>query len=117
MGIAGEHLTGAEMAAGLTRALGEDVRYDAVSPATYRGLGFPGAADLANMFQFKRDFNELFCGTRDVALTRRLNPSLLTFDSGSPSTRRRYRATSVRPRATGIWIELLPALNNRRISP
>ena len=80
VGIAGEHLTGAEMAAGLTRALGEDVDYDAVSPATYRRLGFPGAADLANMFQFKRDFNELFCGTRDVALTRRLNPSLLTFD-------------------------------------
>ena len=80
VGIAGEHLTGAEMAAGLTRALGEDVHYDAVSPATYRSLGFPGAADLANMFQFKRDFNELFCGTRDVALTRQLNPSLLTFD-------------------------------------
>ena len=80
VGIAGEHLTGAEMAAGLTRALGEDVHYDGVSPATYRSLGFPGAADLANMFQFKRDFNELFCATRDVALTRQLNPSLLTFD-------------------------------------
>ena len=80
VGIAGEHLTGAEMAAALTRALGEDVLYEAVSPAAYRSLGFPGAADLANMFQFKRDFNELFCGTRDVALTRRLNPSLLTFD-------------------------------------
>jgi uncharacterized protein YbjT (DUF2867 family) len=80
VGIAGEHLTGAEMAAGLTRALGEDVRYQAVSPATYRELGFRGAADLANMFQFKRDFPALFCGARDVARSRQLNPSLLTFE-------------------------------------
>ena len=80
VGIAGEHLTGGEMAAGLTRALGEDVDYDAVSPAAYRSLGFPGAGDLANMFQFKRDFHQSFCGARDVALTRYLNPSLLTFE-------------------------------------
>ena len=80
VGIAGEHLTCAEMAAGLTRALGEDVHYDAVSPAAYRSLGFAGAADLANMFQFKRDFQELFCGARDVAFSRHLNPSLQTFE-------------------------------------
>jgi uncharacterized protein YbjT (DUF2867 family) len=79
IGIAGEHLTCAEMANGLTRALGEDVRYHAVSPETYRGLGFRGAVDLANMFQFKRDFQDLFCGARDVAMSRRLNPSLQTF--------------------------------------
>jgi uncharacterized protein YbjT (DUF2867 family) len=80
VGIAGEHLTCAEMAAGLTRALGEDVDYHAVSPAVYRSLGFRGAADLANMFQFKRDFQELFCGARDVAFSRHLNPSLQTFE-------------------------------------
>ena len=80
VGIAGEQLTCAEMAAALTRALGEDVDYAAVSPAAYRSLPFPGAADLANMFQFKRDFHEAFCGARDVALTRSLNPSLLTFE-------------------------------------
>jgi hypothetical protein len=43
-------------------------------------LDFPGAEDLANMFQFKRDFQEVFCGARDVALSRHLNPSLQTFD-------------------------------------
>jgi uncharacterized protein YbjT (DUF2867 family) len=80
VGIAGEHLTCAEMAAGLTRTLGEDVHYDAVSPATYRNLGFRGAADLANMFQFKRDFEEMFCGARDVAFSRQLNPSLQSFE-------------------------------------
>ena len=46
IGIAGEHLTGAEMAAALTKALGQDVRYNAVTPETYRSFGFPGADDL-----------------------------------------------------------------------
>lgn len=80
VGIAGEHLTCAEIADSLSRAFGEDVYYNAVSPEEYRGLGFPGAGDLANMFQFKRDFQEAFCGARDVALSRQLNPSLQTFE-------------------------------------
>jgi uncharacterized protein YbjT (DUF2867 family) len=80
VGIAGEHLTGAEMAASLSRALGRDIDYNAVSPEVYRGFDFPGAEDLGNMFQFKRDFNEYFCGARDLDVSRSLNPSLQTFD-------------------------------------
>ena len=76
--IAGEHLTGAEMAAGLSKALGEEVRYNDVPPEVYRSFGFPGADDLGNMFQYKRDFNAEFCGPRDVAATRKLNPELQT---------------------------------------
>ena len=79
VGIAGEHLTGAQMAAQLGAALGEEVHYNAVSPETFRGFGFPGAEDLANMFQFKHDFEEYFCGARDPAVARALNPALLTF--------------------------------------
>ncbi len=81
VGIAGEHLTGTQMAAALTRALGREVHYADISPEEYRGLGFPGADDLGNMFQFKRDFESEFCGMRDIALARMLNPSLLTFDA------------------------------------
>ncbi|MEW6247361.1 MAG: NmrA/HSCARG family protein [Nitrospirota bacterium] len=80
VGIAGEHLTGAEMAAKLTKALGQEVRYNAVTPEAYRGFGFPGAEDLGNMFQFKRDFNDVFCGARDPAVARVLNPAVQTFD-------------------------------------
>jgi uncharacterized protein YbjT (DUF2867 family) len=79
--IAGEHLTGAEMAAALSKALGEEVKHNAVSPEVYRGFGFPGADDLGNMFQFKRDFQEVFCGPRDPAIARALNPDLQTFDA------------------------------------
>ncbi len=80
VGIAGQHLTGAEMAAAFTKALGREVGYNAVPPDVYRSFGFPGAQDLGNMFQFKRDFNEYFCGARNLDVARALNPSLQTFD-------------------------------------
>jgi uncharacterized protein YbjT (DUF2867 family) len=80
VGIAGGHLTGEEMAESLSRSLGEEVAYIAVEPAVYRGLGFPGAEDLGNMFQFMRDFNDDHCGARSVDFSRSLNPALQSFD-------------------------------------
>jgi uncharacterized protein YbjT (DUF2867 family) len=79
IGIAGGHLTGEEMAAALSEALGQTVHYNDVPPEVYRGFGFPGAEDLGNMFQFKRDFNEYFCSVRDPNKTKELNPSLRSF--------------------------------------
>ena len=79
VGVAGEHLTGDEMAAAFSQVLGQTVVYNSVSPEVYRSFGFPGAEDLGNMFQFKRDFNEEFCGARDVSFARSLNPSLQDF--------------------------------------
>ena len=80
VGIAGGHLTGEEMAEAMTRALGEEVRYAEVTPEAFRGFGFPGAEDLGNMFQFKRDFNDYYVGARDVDEARALNPELQTFE-------------------------------------
>jgi uncharacterized protein YbjT (DUF2867 family) len=81
VGIAGEHLTGAQMASALTRALGKDVTYNAVSPEVYRSFGFPGAEDLGNMFQVNRDFAQAFCDARNIDVSRALNPALQTFDA------------------------------------
>ena len=80
VGVAGELLTGAEMAAKLTRAIGREVRFQNVSPDAFRGFGFPGADDLGNMFQFYRDFEADVNRTRDVTRSRELNPELLDFD-------------------------------------
>jgi len=80
VGIAGEHLTGTQMAAAFSKALGKEVGYNAVPPEVYRSFGFPGAEDLGNMFQFKRDFEEYFCGARNLDFSRGLNPALQTFD-------------------------------------
>jgi uncharacterized protein YbjT (DUF2867 family) len=76
LGVAGEHLTGYQIASAFTEVLNKEVRYNAISPDDYRSLGFPGAQDLGNMFQFKRDFNEIFCNARSVDTARALNPSL-----------------------------------------
>ena len=77
--VAGEHLTGTQLAAELAKALGQPVRYNDVPPEAYRAFGFPGAEDLGNMFQFKRDFEAEFCAARDVAASRALHPGLQTF--------------------------------------
>jgi hypothetical protein len=80
VGIAGGHLTCFEMAAAMTDALGEEVRYNDVPPEVYRGFGFPGAEDLGNMFQFNRDFNDYYCGARSLEESRTLNPALQSFE-------------------------------------
>jgi uncharacterized protein YbjT (DUF2867 family) len=80
VGIAGGFLTGAQLAASLSKALGQAVRYNEVSPAEYRKFGYPGAEEMGNMFQFKRDFEKEYCGARSLELARSLNPELQTFD-------------------------------------
>ena len=80
VGIAGGHLTGAQMAKSLSKALGQEVRYNAVTPAAYRGFGFPGAEDLGNMFQFNGEFEQDCCDARNISETKSLNPELMTFD-------------------------------------
>jgi uncharacterized protein YbjT (DUF2867 family) len=79
IGLAAEHLTGSAMASQMSEALGQEVRYHDISPVAYRTLPLAGAPELANMFQFKRDFQDVFCGARSVEMSRVLNPRLLTF--------------------------------------
>ncbi|HET9695155.1 MAG TPA: NmrA family NAD(P)-binding protein [Steroidobacteraceae bacterium] len=79
VGIAGEHLTGAQMAAALSKALGREIPYQAMPFETFRRLGFPGADDLGNMFQFNHDFADSFCAARSLDVSRSLNPQLQTF--------------------------------------
>lgn len=80
VGITGEKLSGDEMAAKLSIALGKNVIFNNVSPEAYRNFGFPGADDLGNMFQFNRDFNHDFNTTRSEKISKELNPELQSFD-------------------------------------
>lgn len=79
VGIAGEHLTGEQMATTFSEVYGKKVHYNAVKPEVYRSFDFPGADDLGNMFQFKADFEEDYCKARNVENTRELDPELLGF--------------------------------------
>jgi uncharacterized protein YbjT (DUF2867 family) len=80
IGIAGEQLTGKEMANALSKALGQEVYYNEVPASVYRGFGFPGADDIGNMFQFYDEFEKELNTIRDVNFSRQLNPELQSFD-------------------------------------
>lgn len=80
IGVAGGHLSGNEMAAAMSKALGEPVTYNKIPADVYRSFGFPGADDLGNMFQIYDEFAEKLNNLRDVKTSRQLNPSLLDFD-------------------------------------
>jgi uncharacterized protein YbjT (DUF2867 family) len=80
VGIAGGHYTGEQMAASLSKALGQPVKYNAVPPDVYRGFPFPGADEMGNMFQFNADFESLFVANRSLDESRALNPTLQTLD-------------------------------------
>lgn len=77
--IAGEHLPVADMAAILTKAVGEPVAYRPLSPDDFRALGFPAAEESGNMFQFYADCESRFTAARDLAAVRALNPELQDF--------------------------------------
>jgi len=80
IGIAGDVLSGPEMAAAIGRALGRKVSFEDVPFDVYRGLGFAGADDLGNMFEFQAILGDEFLRSRDPKLSRALNPQLLSFE-------------------------------------
>ena len=87
IGIAGEHVTGNRLAAGLARVYGEPVRFSSPPLEVFRSLPFPGVDVAANMFQYVAEVNDDYCRLRDMGLARRLNPSLLGFDGWVSRTR------------------------------
>ena len=80
VGIVGESLTLDQMSEKLSKGLGIAVKYHAVEADAYRGLGFPGADEMGNMFQVYRDFEKEVLAARSIDVTRSLNPSVQTFD-------------------------------------
>ncbi len=79
VGIAGEHLTGPQMATALGKAMGKTVAYFPIPAKDYRALGFPGADDLGNMFQYYAEFAGPLMKTRDIPTAKTLHPGLMDF--------------------------------------
>jgi uncharacterized protein YbjT (DUF2867 family) len=77
VGVVGEDLTGHEYAMGLSWALGCAVRYDHVEAAEYAQWPFPGAAELAAMFDLNRRF--IRDRSADAARSRQLHPGMTRF--------------------------------------
>lgn len=79
--IAGDHLTGTEYAAALSKTLGEEVTYQPHTWDDFRTFAFPMAVEFANMFQYYAEDSARFTGTRDLNLVRELNPDLQSFET------------------------------------
>jgi len=78
-GLAGEVLSGDEMASAFSRALERPVTFYDVPFDVYRAFDFPGADEMGNMFQFQALHGDAFLDARDVALTRELAPEAQDF--------------------------------------
>ena len=81
IGVAGVQLTGDEMAAAFSQAFGEEVTYSPLTHDQYRALGFPGADEMGNTYQFYVEFDDVVNSTRDVGRSRSLNPELQSLDT------------------------------------
>lgn len=80
VGIAGGHNKVQEIADGYAKLLGEPVRYYAIPIEDLRALGFPGVEITANTLQLYRDFEDRYCGNRNLEESRALNPEIQTLD-------------------------------------
>lgn len=79
IGIVGDDRPPHEYAQVMTRVFGRSVTYHHVPRETFAALGFPGAEDLANMFEFNRRF--IPNRSTDLKQSRQLYPAIQSFES------------------------------------
>ncbi len=87
--IAGDEQPCQEYAATMSRATGQRIVYRHVPRETFAALGFPGAEDLANMFDFFRRF--VPSRRAEIELCRTLYPGMRTFETWLVENRERFR--------------------------
>jgi uncharacterized protein YbjT (DUF2867 family) len=76
---AGDEIPPADYAATMARVTGKDVRYAYVPRETFAALGFPGAEDLADMFEYYR--LHIPSRVEGIETSRALAPDLQTFET------------------------------------
>jgi uncharacterized protein YbjT (DUF2867 family) len=79
VGVVGEDYTCEEYAAIMSRVLRRNIRYNHIPREVYASYGFPGAEELANMFEVQRLF--IPERTEDLLESYRLNPSMQGFEA------------------------------------
>jgi uncharacterized protein YbjT (DUF2867 family) len=93
VGVAGEHVDGARMAAALAGALGEPVHHHSPPVDEFAARPLPEAATFAGMFRFLHDFNGDVRSMRPVALARELHPGMADFERWLAQNVHRLRAS------------------------
>jgi uncharacterized protein YbjT (DUF2867 family) len=90
VGVVGADNTCAQYAAQMTEVLGKKIRYQHIPRETYAAFGFPGAEELANMFEVQR----LYIPERQLDLIESfgLNPGMQNFRTWLERNRSRFLA-------------------------
>lgn len=91
VGVVGADETCDQYAATLTRILGHQVQYDYIPREVFASFGFPGAGELANMFEVQR----LFIPNRQSHLLEsyELNPAMQSFEQWVMKNREKFLQT------------------------
>ncbi len=90
VGIVGDDLPVRNYAETMSRVLGKRIIYQHISREAFAALGFPGADDLANMFEFNRRF--VPNRRADLDRSRALYPTLRRFEVWLSANRDRLEA-------------------------
>jgi uncharacterized protein YbjT (DUF2867 family) len=77
--IVGDQMSAGQFAQIMSRVLRRKVTYNHIPRDAYAALGFPGARDLADMFEFLRV--HVPSRRAEIAQCRRLYPSMQTFEA------------------------------------
>jgi len=89
LAIAADEQTCQEYAAILSRITGQRIAYRNMSREAFAALGFPGAGDLANMFEFFRRF--VPSRHAEIEECRMLYPGIRTFETWLAQNQERFR--------------------------
>ena len=92
VGVVGEDRTCAEYAEIMSRVFGEKIYYNHIPRQVYASFGFPGAEELANMFECQR----LYIPERqkDLEETYKLNPATQSFETWLSRNKEKFAFTS-----------------------
>ena len=89
--LAGDEIPATEYAASMSRATGANIRYAYIPRETFAAFGFPGAEDLADMFEYYR--LHIPSRVQDIETCRALAPNLQSFDTWMAKNGEKLRAS------------------------
>jgi uncharacterized protein YbjT (DUF2867 family) len=90
VGVVGADEPCADYASLMTKILGHEVKYKYIPRDVYADFGFPGAEELANLFEVQR--LHILNRRADLMESYQLNPSMQTFESWLIKNKARFEA-------------------------
>ena len=91
--LAGDEIPAAAYAEAMSRATGADVRYAYIPRETFAAFGFPGAADLADMFEYYR--LHIPSRVKDIETCREIAPEVQNFETWISKNAEKMKAALV----------------------